>query len=240
MDALLIVFFVAGLAVWGGRRLSKAAEAEWGSRALNLLDGLNRLFCRHYHRLEGGPIPLPETGPALVVSNHLSGLDALLLIATARRPLRFLIAREQYRRFGLQWLFRAVGCIPVDRDSRPEQAFRAALRTLAMGEVVALFPHGGIHLDRDGHRPLKPGAARLAQLAGVPIYPVRIEGIRGEGVIVRSVLLRSHARILTHGPVDCSGLKTRDCLARIAPIIEGRALEPGEESQLECGENDPI
>ena len=80
------------------------------------------------------PIPLPETGAAIVVCNHISGLDPLVLIAATPRPLRFLIAREEYERFGLQWLFRLGKCIPVERDKRPELAMRAALRAIENGE----------------------------------------------------------------------------------------------------------
>jgi len=115
-----------------------------------VIDGWLRLFCRYYHRLEYEPLPLPERGPALVASNHLSGLDPLLLITASKRPLRFLIAQEEYHRFGLNWLFRAAGCIPVDRKGRPEKALRRAREALQRGEVVALFPHGrmGIHGER--------------------------------------------------------------------------------------------
>ncbi|MEO6697390.1 MAG: lysophospholipid acyltransferase family protein, partial [Gammaproteobacteria bacterium] len=140
---------------WFWRVCEAANQADWGGRWLNRLDGLNRLFCRHYHRLHYTPIRLPDQGCALVASNHVSGLDPLLLIAAARRPLRFVIAREEYQRFGLTWLFRAIGCIPVERERQPGQALRQALRALERGEVVVLFPHGKIHLDSDPPRKLK-------------------------------------------------------------------------------------
>lgn len=183
--------------MWGAWRLDRAvrraARTEWGAVWLDWLDGLNRLFCRHYHRLRDAHLPLPAHGPAVVVANHVSGLDPLLLIASAGRPLRFLIAREQYHRFGLNWLFRAVGCIPVDRKGRPERALREAFAALRRGEVVAIFPHGRIHLPSDPPRPLKGGAVRLARATGCPVIPVRIGGIRGLGRILGGVVLRSHA-----------------------------------------------
>src|SRR5690606_17846252 len=98
------------------------------------LDGLNRIFCRRFHRLTGR-IDLPERGPVLVASNHVSGLDPLLMIAASRRPLRFIIAREEYERWWFTWLFRAIGCIPIDRSRNPHVAFYAARRALAAGEV---------------------------------------------------------------------------------------------------------
>jgi len=223
---LIVTFLLAVILLVGYgwlrllRRLDAANGANWGGCWLNRLDGLNRIFCRRFHGLHGDTIDLPEKGPALVVSNHVSGLDPLLLIAASRRPLRFIIASEQYHRFGLTWLFRAVGCIPVDRRGRPERAYREALRALEVGEVVALFPHGGIRLDTDPARPLKPGVVRMASLARCPIFPVRLEGIRGRGLVVASVFLPSKAHIVACPPIACEALAREECLARIAACIE--------------------
>jgi 1-acyl-sn-glycerol-3-phosphate acyltransferase len=226
--ALLAGLLFAG---WQLRRLAQACRqanrVDWGRGWMNLLDGLNRLFCYRYHRLNVLGLRLPRSGPAVVVANHVSGLDPMLLIASARRPIRFLIAREEYERFGLTWLFDAVKCIPVDRDRRPEQALRKALTALREGEVVALFPHGKIHLDSDPPRPLKPGAVRLAQLTGAPILPMRIDGIQGEGHVVRGLLYRSRARIETCPPLSAEGRELNELLEELQRILESRAKETG-------------
>lgn len=222
---LLLAAMTAGL-FWGLRRALRALEAanraDWGSPWLNRLDGLTRIFCRRFHRFRHDPVPLNGAGPALLVSNHVSGLDPMLLVAACHRPVRFIIAEEQYRRFGLTWLFRAIGCIPVDRKGAPSRAYRAALNALAAGEVVALFPHGRIHLDNDPPRALKPGVVRMAQLSGAPVYPVRVEGIRGQGHVVRAVLMRSHARLHAFAPLHCRELSTAECLARLRELLDGR------------------
>jgi 1-acyl-sn-glycerol-3-phosphate acyltransferase len=187
------------LLIWQLYRLYQACRranrVDWGRGWMNLMDGLNRLFCYRYHRLNVIGVRLPQSGPAILVANHVSGLDPMLMIASTRRPIRFLIAREEYQRFGLNWLFRAIQCIPVDRERKPEQALRMALTALNEGHVVALFPHGRITLDSDPPSRIKPGAVRLSQLTGAPIIPLRISGIRGAGHVVRGVLLRSRARI---------------------------------------------
>jgi 1-acyl-sn-glycerol-3-phosphate acyltransferase len=203
-----------------GRASKRAALIDWGHGWMNRLDGFNRLFCRHYHRLNHEMIELPERGPAILVSNHISGLDPILMFAASRRKLRFLIASEQYHRFGFEWLFRAVGCIPVDRTGKPEKAFREALKALKSGDVVALFPHGKIHLDSDPPRHLKAGAVRLAQLAGCPIYPVRIDGVRAQGGIFLPVLLRGRARITNRPKLDCADLSPRDCLQHLEELLK--------------------
>lgn len=193
----------------------RASLIDWGHGWMNRLDGFNRLFCRHYHRLNNDMIELPQSGPAILVANHISGLDPILMFAASRRKLRFLIATEQYHRFGLEWLFRAVGCIPVDRSGRPEKAFREALKALKQGDVVALFPHGGIHLDSDPPRHLKAGAIRLAQLADCPIYPLRIEGVRAQGGIFLPVLLRARAHLTNRPLLQCEQQHPRDCLQQL-------------------------
>jgi len=199
LGPVVFVAVVAVVGVWlavrGLRVCRAAARADWGRGWLNTVDGLNRIFCRRFHGLRAVQLSLPKHGPALVVANHVSGLDPLLLIAASQRPLRFIIAREQYERFGLHWLLRAVGCIPLDRAASPHRALAAARRALQHGEVVALFPHGRIHLDHEGPARLKPGILHLAKLSGAPVYPLRIDGVRGAGHTVSAVFMRSRARL---------------------------------------------
>lgn len=197
-----------------------ANEVDWQDKWVNRLDGLNRLLCYKYHRLETEPVYLPENSGAIVVCNHVSGLDPLLVAAALRRPLRFMVAREEYERFGLRWFFRITRCIPVDRDSRPEVAFREALSHLQAGEVIMMFPHGKIHLPTDPPRKLKAGAVRMAALANVPIFPLRVEGIAGEGHVLSAVYKRSYARIQTFPPMTCDGSDFDQCLEKMTEIID--------------------
>jgi len=215
--------------LWSWQRLLRACEAackaDWGGRWLNRLDGLNRIFCRRFHGLRHRKFHLPASGGALVASNHVSGLDPLLLIAASRRPLRFLIAREEYERWYLKWLFRAVGCIPVERSRNPRAAFHAAREALERGEVVALFPHGRIHLDQHAPAPLKRGVVVMAGLSGAPIIPARIEGVRGEGLTVPAVVMRSRARVRTFAPLHCDRDNADRCLARLAQLLGPESAE---------------
>ncbi len=211
-----------------GRRYN---EVEWGSWWVNIFDGWIRLFVRHYHRLHGDRIDLPETGGVLLICNHLSGLDPLLLIAASKRPLHFLIAEEEYNRFGLTWIFRAAGCIPVDRGGRTDAAFRAAVRALKNGAVVALFPHGRIHLDAEGEARIKPGALRLATLAQVPIYSARLTGIAGAGEVIASVFKRSHAHIKGLAIIDWQHAHGSDLRQQVGELLLGRR------DSLEISEN---
>lgn len=193
---------VLGLIYGFLRHCEAASPSDWGDPWHNRLVGCITLFCRKYHGLDPQlRLPLPERGCALVAANHVSGLDPLLLLASSPRPLRFLIAREQYERFGLTWIFRSGGCIPVDRGRRPERAMREAMRALEEGEVVAVFPHGTIHLETDPPRKLKGGVVRLAQKSGCPIYPVRLDGIRGQGHTLLALPIPSRARLTLLAPL---------------------------------------
>ncbi len=219
---IMVLSALAGLWLawrWAVKSCEAANVADWGNRWINRLDGLNRLFCRHFHRLEHGDLPLPACGGALLVSNHVSGLDPLLLIAASPRPLRFLIAREEYECWWLNWLFRAVGCIPVARSRNPRAALAEAQRRLKAGEIVALFPHGHIHLDHHPPRPLKRGVALLARATGVPIIAVRLDGVRGQGRTVSAVFLRSRVRLRHHAPLPPTDQGADALLARLAQLL---------------------
>lgn len=221
---LVVSVVIVLLTGWlGWRRLIAVCErenrADWGSKWLNRLDGLNRIFCRKFHRLQFDPVQLPKTGGVLVASNHISGLDPLLLIAASERPLRFLMAREYYEMLGLNWLFRAVGCIPVERSGRPQAALYAARVALEAGEVVAIFPHGTIHLDYEPPRKLKRGIAWLARATGATIFPMRIEGVKGLNQELRSVWRRSHARITCYLKIDVTNKSEQAILAELAQTL---------------------
>ncbi len=196
-------------------------ECEWGSIWLNCLDGINRLYCNHYHRLKAHGISLPITGPVLVAANHVSGLDPLLMLAATARPLRFLVAREEFERAEFSWLLKAVGCIPVDRASAPDRALRTALRTLQNGEAIALFPSGRIHLDEHHPTRLKAGVLWLARQANCPIYPLHLHGIAGEGKVLPALLHRSKARITASQLIDPMACTEKECRHLLAGIFNG-------------------
>ncbi len=204
------LFSVAAITIvllWILRRAVKAVAAaqqvDWGKTWLNYIDGLNRLFCKHYHRLQFTSIGLPPQGGAIVVANHLSGIDGFLLIAATRRRLRFLIAREEYERFSFSWLLRGIGSIPVDRSRHSEIALRSALNALKAGEVIVIFPQGKMVLPGERHK-IKRGAFWLAQQTNCLIYPVFISGIAGMGDVIRGLLWRSHAKLVGYPPLTGS------------------------------------
>jgi 1-acyl-sn-glycerol-3-phosphate acyltransferase len=120
-------------------------------------------------------------GPVVLVPNHASYLDPVLVSYAANRPLRFLMARGLYETRGARGLLRSLGVIPIShKDPKPviEEALNRARRALAAGESVAIFPEG--RLSRDGELDVfRGGFARLARGLGVPVVPVRVDGMWG-------------------------------------------------------------
>lgn len=228
MGQQAVVVLAAGAAVlaawlswhWLLRMLERHNGADWGAKWLNRLDGLNRLVCRRFHRLQHAPLPLPAQGGALVVANHVSGLDPLLMIAASPRPLRFMIAWDEYERWWLKWLFRAIGCIPVGGPGGHRVALQRAKEALEAGEVVALFPQGGIHLDSGPIR-LKRGVTFIAEITRVPIYPLRLEGIGGRGFKVAAVFIRSRARIFHFDPLYYRSGEHEPFLNELGRLLSG-------------------
>ena len=120
--------------------------------------------------------PIPAEGATIVVANHQSGADPVLVSLATRRRVRFLMAREYYEIRGLAWLFRGVGAIPVNRDGRDLSATKASLHALQHDQCLGIFPQGGIREAGVGFDDSKSGAALLALKTGTKIVPCYITG----------------------------------------------------------------
>ena len=207
---LFISFIVVG---------HKYHVADWNHFAINVIDGWIRIYCRYFHHFIYQPIPVSDNGPTLLACNHISGLDPFLVVAACRHPIRFMIAKEEYERFGLQWLFHAAGCIPVERSGRVEIAFNRTLDALHNGEVVLLFPEGGINHTTKPLRKLKAGIIKLAKLAEVPITPMRVSGMRGQGHTVPAFVLPSQSRLTIKPDLDCVNKTDKEGLVALELLL---------------------
>jgi len=218
---ILIIIALLVIGYFWLKRIGDAANiAEWGRKSANRIDGLNRLFMHSYHRVPTVSLKLPAEGPAIVVANHISGLDAFMLVASSSRPLHFLIAQEEYDRFGLRWLFDLAGCIPVEETTHPEHALRAALHALHEGKVIALFPFGRMHLDSEAPIKIKSGVAVLAERSGATIYPARIEGTAVRKQVNKAVIKRGHPRLFPLEPIRIEENETpREMLQRLSEAL---------------------
>ena len=148
--------------------------------------------------------PVPSKGPALIVCDHTALGDPLVLLATAGRPVRFLMASEIYAQTLIRWAFEAVGCIPVQRGKRDIKAIRAMLDGLALQEVIGLFPEGGLdrHRLNEGHL----GIGYLAIKSGAPVIPASIvwEGPHSVTSMLKTLFIPSKAKIRYGQPLHFS------------------------------------
>lgn len=144
--------------------------------AIRLLQAFDVCFARIYHRVNVvSPQRLPKQGPAILICNHISGLDPMLIQSVCPRLIVWMMAREYYEIPVLKSIFRTVEAIPVDRGGRDLAATRSALRALEAGRLLGVFPEGRIEKTRD-LLPFQTGVALMAVKAGVPVYPVYLDG----------------------------------------------------------------
>jgi 1-acyl-sn-glycerol-3-phosphate acyltransferase len=162
---------------------------------VRVAQGINRLFARLYHQMTVvSPARLPRTGPAILVCNHVSALDPLLIQAACSRLVIWMMAREYYDIPSIGWVFKMVEAIPVERSGRDTAATRAALRALNDGRIVGIFPEGRIETDHE-LLPFQTGVALLAIKTGVPVYPVYLDGTQRGKQMVSSVVHANRVRI---------------------------------------------
>lgn len=113
-------------------------------------------------------------GPFILAATHLSPFDVPLLIRHTPRKLDFVSIVEVFRHPFVAWFYGSMNAFPLDRSKPDGPTVRIILDRLERGRAVAMFPEGGIRTMEtsvlSGGR-MRPGAARLAQMAGVPLVP---------------------------------------------------------------------
>ena len=124
---------------------------------------------------------IPATGPALLVCNHVSFIDALVVLAAQRRKIRFLVWAPFLGMPVIRVILKIARVIPIDSRSGPRaiiQSLRTASDALAQGEVVCIFAEGGI--TRTGFLlPFQRGFEQIVKRSPVPIVPVCVDHVWG-------------------------------------------------------------
>ncbi len=233
---LLIILLPAALITWRVR-VSGCGLQAW------FLYQVARFYTSLMFRLRAtGHGSLPEEGAALIISNHTSPVDPMLIWADMRRcwpgpRIRlpgFMMAREYYEIGGLPgWVFRVMQSIPVDRDGHDMGPARAALRRLKEGHLVSVFPEGRINdVTPDGRLlPGDTGAAWLALKARVPVIPVYIRHAPRGTTMLNSFLVRTHSFLIWGQPIDLSAWYdrriTHELLEEVTDLLMTRLAELG-------------
>jgi len=120
---------------------------------------------------------IPQDGPFIIVANHSSLLDPVILGVSLRSKIIFVAAAYLFEIRWLGYLLRKANSIPIYRENNTNniKSIKQALKILQRGGVLGIFPEGGVDRQKDD-LPIKAGAAYLATKVGVPIVPIRIKG----------------------------------------------------------------
>jgi 1-acyl-sn-glycerol-3-phosphate acyltransferase len=153
------------------------------------------------YRLEViGREKIPDEGACILVCNHVSFMDAVILMGTVRRPTRFVMYWKIFDIPLVKWVFKAARAIPIAGRKENEplmlRAFAEVERELGAGEIVGIFPEGG--LTRDGTIQIfRPGVERMLAKHPVPVVPMALRGMWGS-LFSRKDRLRLPRRFRSH------------------------------------------
>ncbi|MGM0602785.1 MAG: lysophospholipid acyltransferase family protein [Bacillota bacterium] len=129
---------------------------------------------------------IPKKGKIIVMSNHISNLDPPILGAVLKRPIRFMAKKELFKNPLMRFILNIAEAFPVDRSKTDIRAFRQALRVLADGEILGIFPEGTRCPEGEPGIP-KSGSVMLAVKSKAPIVPVGIKNVKREGKITVNI-----------------------------------------------------
>ncbi len=125
---------------------------------------------------------IPEKGAAVVVSNHVSLMDALIIGGCVRRPIRFVMYHKIFNIPFLRFIFKTANAIPIAPKSEDpellEKAYERITQELETGNVVGIFPEGKLTLDGELDE-FKPGIERILNENQVPVVPIALHGMWG-------------------------------------------------------------
>ncbi|MCT8962900.1 MULTISPECIES: MFS transporter [Pseudomonas] len=141
------------------------------------------LLSHSMYRVEHRNLELiPDEGAALLVCNHVSFVDALLIGGAVRRPIRFVMYYKIYRLPVLNFIFRTAGTIPIAGRNEDIQIYEKAFTRIAQylkdGELVCIFPEGKLTSDGEMNE-FRGGVTRILEETPVPVIPLALQGLWG-------------------------------------------------------------
>lgn len=182
-----------------------------------------------YHPWSTGMENIPESGPAIIASNHLSFADSIFLPLVMKRKLVFLGKAEYFtgkgvKGYAVRSFMEGVGTIPVHRGGgkASEAALRTGLQVLGNGDLLGIYPEGTRSPDGKLYRG-KTGVARLAIESGVPVIPVAMIDTDIAQPIGKRVPSRHQTGVKVGKPLDFSSYagrqEDRDALREVTDTI---------------------
>ena len=184
-----------------------------------IVRGAIYIWCKIYYRAEIiGLENIPKDEPLIFCGNHRNYLDPPLIVATAKRDIKFLAKEELYKNkflAALGWVFEA---IPVKRDEKDISAIKTSLKDLKEGKCIALFPEGTRNGLEKGEK-VKDGVAFFAVRSGAKVLPWGIKGgVKGN----RKVTIK-YGKPLDYS--EYKGKKDKETLEKITKEIMDNIIE---------------
>ncbi len=183
-----------------------------------LMRFLGWLLVRTLYRLRlRGIDHIPDEGAALIVCNHVSYMDALVLSASTPRPVRFVMYYRIFNIPVMSWIFRTAKAIPIagakEDPALMQRAFDEVDAALADGQLVCVFPEGALTKDGD-IAPFKSGVEKILERRPVPVIPMALRNMWGSmwsrrdsrlGRMRVPRRLRAHVEVVAGAPVEGAG-----------------------------------
>jgi 1-acyl-sn-glycerol-3-phosphate acyltransferase len=172
---------------------------------------------------------LPEEGAALLVCNHVSFMDPLIIMASVRRPVRFVMYYKIFNIPLLKFVFRTARAIPIaghkEDPALLDRAFDEVDAALANGELVCIFPEGGLTTD-GAIAPFRGGVERILQRRPVAVVPLALRGLWGSVFSRRdSALHRTRLPRRFWSRIELIGGEPIAASAANSPTLEARVGE---------------
>jgi len=118
---------------------------------------------------------VPATGGGLMLSNHQSNLDPVLVGLACNRRLNYVARKSLFKFAPFRWLINSLDAIPIDREGTGLEGLKETLKRLKRGEIVLLFPEGTRTPNGEVLR-MKPGFCAVARRSKLPLFPVALDG----------------------------------------------------------------
>jgi 1-acyl-sn-glycerol-3-phosphate acyltransferase len=176
---------------------------------------------------------IPDEGACIVVCNHVSYVDAIVIAACVRRPIRFVMDHRIFRTPLLSFIFRAMRTIPIasarENSALKQRAFAEVAAALAAGEIVGIFPEGRLTHTGDIN-PFRPGVRQIVEATAVPVVPMALRGLWGSffsrsrqgGAVGRMRGLFSTVALVAAAPIPAEDATT-DVLFGQVSALRGEA-----------------
>src|SRR4249919_1877125 len=196
-----------------------------------LMRFLSWLLVKSLYRLRADGIAnIPDEGPAIIVCNHVSYMDALILAGSIPRPVRFVMYYRIFDTPVMKWIFRTARAIPIagarENPALMQQAFTDIDAALAAGEVVGIFPEGALTKDGD-IAPFKSGIERMLANRPVSVVPMALRGMWASMWSRRDTRLgrmraprrfRANVGVVAGAPVDGLGVSAEALEAQVRAL----------------------